>query len=55
MTAKPRVWVSRPTFPDIVARLDPYFDVVAEPREIMFSPAELAAKIADCNAVIVGL
>jgi len=55
MTAKPRVWVSRPTFPDIVARLDPHFEVMAEPREIMFSSAELAAKISGCDAVIVGL
>ena len=45
MTARPSVWVSRPTFPDIVARLEPHFDVVAEPREIMFSAAELAANI----------
>lgn len=55
MSGKPRVWVSRPTFPDIVQRLDAYFEVIAEPREIKFTPTELAAKLADCDAAIVGL
>jgi gluconate 2-dehydrogenase len=55
MTDKPRVWVSRPTFPDIVARLDEHFEVTCEPEEITFSPAELAAKLADQDAAIVGL
>jgi glyoxylate/hydroxypyruvate/2-ketogluconate reductase len=55
MNVKPRVWVSRPTFPEIVARLEPYFDVSAEPEEIVFPPAELAAKIAGQDAIIVGL
>lgn len=55
MTGKPRVWISRPTFPDIVARLEPYFDVTAEPAETAFPPAELAAKLASCEAAIVGL
>ncbi len=55
MTDKPRVWVSRPTFPDIVARLDEHFEVTCEPEEITFSPAELATKLADQDAAIVGL
>jgi len=55
MTDRPRVWVSRPTFPDIIARLDEHFEVTAEADEIKFSPAELAAKMADQDAVIVGL
>ena len=55
MTDKPRVWVSRPTFPDIVARLDEHFEVISEAEEIKFPPAELAAKLADQDAVIVGL
>ncbi|MBQ4853298.1 D-glycerate dehydrogenase [Rhodanobacter sp. B2A1Ga4] len=55
MTSKPRVWISRPTFPDIVARLEPHFEVTAEPEERKFSPAELAAKLAGQDAVIVGL
>jgi gluconate 2-dehydrogenase len=55
MTGKPRVWISRPTFPDIVARLEPHFEVWAEPRETVFSPAELARKLGWCDAAIVGL
>lgn len=55
MTDKPRVWVSRPTFPDIVARLDEHFEVISEPEESKFPPAELAAKLADQDAVVVGL
>ena len=38
MTDKPRVWVSRPTFPGIVARLEPHFEVTVEPEERKFSP-----------------
>jgi gluconate 2-dehydrogenase len=55
MTGKPRVWISRPTFPDIVARLEPHFEVAAEPEETAFTPVELAARLAPCAAAIVGL
>jgi hypothetical protein len=55
MAEQPRVWVSRPTFPDIVARLEPYFRVSAEAEERKFSSSELAAKLAGQDAVIVGL
>ncbi|MEI7037087.1 D-glycerate dehydrogenase [Fulvimonas yonginensis] len=55
MTGKPRVWISRPTFPEVVARLEPYFDVAAEPEEVVFPPAELAARLSACEAAIVGL
>lgn len=55
MTDKPRVWVSRPTFPDIIARLDEHFEVISEPVEIKFSAAELAARLAGQDAAIVGL
>lgn len=55
MTDKPTVWVSRPTYPDIIARLDEHFAVVSEPDESEFSPAALAAKLANQDAVIVGL
>lgn len=54
MADKPKVWVSRPTFPDIISRLDEHFEVVSEPEEIKFSPAELAAKLVDQDAAIVG-
>ncbi len=55
MIGKPRVWVSRPTFPEIIARLDEHFVVTSEPQEVHFSPAELAARLADQDAAIVGL
>ncbi|MFZ0869851.1 MAG: D-glycerate dehydrogenase [Rhodanobacter sp.] len=55
MADRPKVWVSRPTFPDIVARLDEHFEVTGEPEEIKFSPSELAAKLAGQDAAIVGL
>lgn len=55
MTDKPRVWISRPTFPGIVARLEPYFEVAAESEERAFTRSELAAKLAGQDAVIVGL
>ncbi|HKR76303.1 MAG TPA: D-glycerate dehydrogenase [Rhodanobacter sp.] len=55
MSDRPSVWVSRPTFDDVIARLAPHFEVDAEPEERKFAPAELAAKLADCDAAIVGL
>ena len=55
MTDKPHVWVSRPTFPGVIARLEPHFVVSAEAEERKFSSSELAAKLAGQDAVIVGL
>ena len=55
MTDKPRVWVSRPTFPGIIARLEPYFEVTVEAEERKFSQSELAARLLGQDAAIVGL
>jgi len=55
MTDKPRVWISRPTFADIVARLEPHFEVTAELEEMKFSRSELTARLAGQHAAIVGL
>ena len=55
MSDKPRVWISRPTFPGVIARLEPHFEVTAEPAEAMFSRSELAARLAGQDAAIVGL
>ena len=55
MTDKPRVWVSRPTFPGVITRLEPHFEVTVETEERKFSPSELAARLAGQDAVIVGL
>jgi len=55
MSDRPSVWVSRPTFDDVIARLAPHFEVAVEPEERKFTPAELAAKLAGRDAAIVGL
>src|SRR3546814_19345605 len=55
MTDKPRVWISRPTFPGVIARLEPHFEVTEEPEERKFAAHALAAKLAGQDAVIVGL
>lgn len=55
MSDKPRVWISRPTFPGIVARLEPYFEVSAETGERTFSRTELAAKLVGQDAAIVSM
>jgi gluconate 2-dehydrogenase len=52
---KPVVWVSRPTFDSEIARLAPHFEVREESAETTFTPDQLAAKLADCDAAIVGL
>ncbi|MDF3981441.1 D-glycerate dehydrogenase [Luteibacter sp. PPL201] len=53
--SKPRVWVSRPVFPDIVDRLRDVFDVHAETEERRYSSNEIATRLADADAAIVGL
>jgi gluconate 2-dehydrogenase len=55
MTDKPRVWVSRPTFPGVIARLEPHFEVTVEETERKLGPSDLAARLAGQDAVIVGL
>jgi glyoxylate/hydroxypyruvate/2-ketogluconate reductase len=55
MSDKPRVWISRPTFPGVIARLEPHFEVTAEPEEVKFGRNELAARLAGQDAAIVGL
>ena len=52
---RPRLWISRPTFADVVAPLYDCFEVEAEPEEMVFSPAELAAKLAPVDAAIIGM
>lgn len=56
MTTKslPVVWVSRPTFDDEIAHLRPRFEVRTEPQDLKFTPADVAARLADCAAAIVG-
>lgn len=52
---KPKVWISRPFFPDIVDQLHEHFDVRAETEERAFTAAELSARLATADAAIVGL
>jgi gluconate 2-dehydrogenase len=55
MTAKPKVWVSRPLFPDVLARLAEYFDVDAEAVEHRHSAEQLKRKLAGVEGAVVGL
>ena len=44
---KPRILVARAIFPDIVDRLRQHFEVEANAEDTIWSPAELAARLAD--------
>lgn len=55
MTAKPKVWVSRPLFPDVLARLAQYADVDAEAVERRHTPDELKRKLSGVDGAMVGL
>lgn len=55
MIGKPRLWVSRPTFDDVVDPLREHFDVHAEEVERSLPPDELKARLAESDAAIVGL
>lgn len=55
MTVKPKVWVSRPLFADVLARLAEYFEVQAEAVERSYSTAEFKEKLAAVDGAIVGL
>jgi glyoxylate/hydroxypyruvate/2-ketogluconate reductase len=54
MSKRQRVWISRPLFPDIVTRLEQYFDVVAETVDQKRSAEQLKATLADFDGAIVG-
>ena len=45
--SKPRILVARAIFPDIVDRLRQHFDVLDNPDDTIWSPAELAERLAD--------
>ena len=55
MSEMQRVWVSRPLFPEVVARLAQYFEVVAESADRQRSPAQLRAVLADFDGALLGL
>ncbi|GAA4422162.1 D-glycerate dehydrogenase [Acidovorax lacteus] len=45
--SRPRILIARAIFPDIVERLAAHFDVEANQDDVLWSPAELAARMAD--------
>lgn len=45
--SKPRILVARAIFPDIVQRLSQHFDVQDNPEDVLWTPAELAERLAD--------
>jgi glyoxylate reductase len=48
---KPRILVTRAVFPDVVQRLEQYFDVEANPEDASFAKEELIAKLQDKDGV----
>ncbi|WP_243042344.1 2-hydroxyacid dehydrogenase [Dyella sedimenti] len=55
MTAKPKIWVARPLFPEVLARLADYFEVQVEPEDRPHDAAELRQKLAGVDGALVGL
>ncbi|HEU0197679.1 MAG TPA: D-glycerate dehydrogenase [Nevskiaceae bacterium] len=53
-TNRPRLWLSRPTFDDVVATLEPHFELTAEAQERQFSSAEVNARLRACDAAMAG-
>jgi glyoxylate/hydroxypyruvate/2-ketogluconate reductase len=53
--ARPRVWVSRPLFDDIIDRLREFFDVEAEAEDRVWTPAEVGAKLRDKHGAVLGV
>jgi len=45
--SKPRILIARAVFPEVVERLSRHFEVQANPEDALWSPAELAARLAD--------
>jgi gluconate 2-dehydrogenase len=52
---RPRVWVSRPLFDDIIDRLREYFDVEAEAQDRSWTAAETGRKLRDKDGAVLGV
>jgi len=50
--SKPRILVARNIFPEVVERLSQHFEVESNPEDIIWSPAELAARMKDKDGVL---
>ncbi len=49
---RPRILVARAIFPDVVNRLAGHFEVEANPDDVIWSPAELAERLADKDGAL---
>lgn len=54
-TFRPRVWVSRPLFSDIIDRLRAFFDVEVETEDRAWTPGEVAFKLHDKQGAMLGV
>jgi gluconate 2-dehydrogenase len=54
VSERQRVWVSRPIFPETLATLEQYVEVVAETAEQKFSAEQLKARMMDVDGAILG-
>ncbi len=52
---RPRVWVSRPLFGDIIDRLRAFFDVEIETEDRAWTPGEVAFKLHDKQGAMLGV
>ena len=52
MNSKPRILIARNIFPETVARLVEHFDVEANPEDVLWTPTELAARLADKDGML---
>ncbi len=52
---RPRVWVSRPLFDDIIDGLRTYCDVESETRDRAWTSADIAAKLRDKHGAVLGV
>ena len=52
---RPRVWVSRPLFDDILERLREYFDVEVEPADRDWTREQMAQKLRDKTGAVLGV
>jgi glyoxylate/hydroxypyruvate/2-ketogluconate reductase len=52
---RPRVWVSRPLFDDIIDRLREYFDVDAETQDRSWTAQETALRLREMDGAVLGV
>lgn len=53
--SRPRVWVSRPLFADIIDRLREFFEVEIEAQDRSWTKAEVAHKVRDKHGAVLGV